>query len=236
MATSTVTVTREVAAAAELRKVADLLGVGGSTSLSQQSTADANIGSVKIRSVDQLATTNAAGQAVTEYAEYTFRFAPTDIKVDGLSDNYTQIERPGLRPLVRRQSRGALKVAFSVKIVDPDEPGTASAEPYVVLLSSIASLNVDLFIIGLGPLVTGIKFRLTDMSATTERMNPAQQITVASVNLTFTQVVDVGTVVPGMSLLKNTYPSLSIKSGTKGSTNTDEIDYWTAAKKAAQGT
>jgi hypothetical protein len=171
-----------------------------------------------------------------ERAVFTFPYAPNDLRFDGMTDNYTELERAGLKPLVRRNTKSIVKVAFGAKIVNPEGVGYLSCEPLVNLLSSIASLNVDLYLVGLGPIVSGRRFRITDMSTETKRMNPQQQITIADVNLTFSEVIEVGKVVPGMSLLKDPPLSTTIpvkyNSGSKGGPSGDEIDWWTVNKNA----
>lgn len=199
----------------------------------QLSTADSLVGQVMVRSVEPIKVFDSNGTVISsERAEFTFPFAPTDIRIDGLTDNYTELARPGLRPLVRRDTKNAMKVAFTARIVNRAGVGTASCEELIDLLSAIASLNVDLHLVGLGVLASSKKFRITDMALETKRMNPQQRITIADVNLTFTEVVTVGLPVPGMSFLKDATPSISnLLSGSKSSNkNTPEVDKWTLAK------
>jgi hypothetical protein len=221
-----------------LREISSLRGTGSLTSNSQRiSTADSEVGKVTIKSIEPVGETS-------EYALFTFPYAPTDIKFEGLTDIYTELERPGLQPLVRRQAKKTLKVSFTARIVDRDSPGTGEVETMLSLLSSIGALNVDVVLIGLGAMTSGLKFRITDMSSDTIRMNPQQRITIADVNITFTEVVTVRQPVPGMILLKDppisnyVAPSANHKSGTKTTTKTSsqaEVDKWTLAKMSVLG-
>lgn len=234
MATSSVTVGVANWQVAGVTPIGTLAGTSPTSGMSL-STADAQVGKVSVRSVEQIPVYDSTGAVISrERAQFTFPFAPTDIRIDGLTDNYSELGRPGLRPLVRRDSKNALKIAFTARIVNRSAPGTASCEELIDLLSSIASLNKDLHLIGMGVIASGKKFRITDMASETKRMNPQQQITMADVSLTFTEVVTVGLPVPGMTLLKDVSNSISsttsLRSGTKAPSSTEEIDRWTAAK------
>jgi hypothetical protein len=210
------------------------------------STRDASVGKVILQSVEKLPIYGPSGNILRyEYARYVFPYAPTDISIEGLTDNYSELERPGRKALVRRETRGLRKVSFTAKIVDPTRPGTGGCEAEIRLLSSIASLNVNVVLIGLGVMASGVRFRITDMSSDTVRMNPQQRITIADVSLTFTEAVNVKQPVPGMTFLKDvplSDVSPNVQSGTKTSSstsstssNTEEIDKWTRAKASILG-
>lgn len=235
----------------ELRGISDIAGLETITTANRntssgtytmaQSTADSYVGKVSIKSVDLIPVYDSTGKIISnERASYQFPFAPTDIKFDGLTDAYTELERPGLRPLIRRNTKNPLKMAFTATVVNRQGPGTLSCEEEIALISSIASLNVDLYVQGLGYMASGVRFRITDMAAETKRMNPKQHITIADVSLTFTEVTEVGKVVPGMTLLKDppkeSYTAPSKNHTSKEPNNTEEIDKWTAAKTSVRGT
>lgn len=226
------------------RTIRSLTGTSDRARRSRISTADATVSKVQVRSVNPIEQRNSAGELISsERAVFEFPYAPNDISIEGLTDGYSELERPGLKPLLRRDAKSVRKVSFTAKIVNREGVGYLSCEPLIALLSSIASLNVDLYLIGLGVLSSSIKFRITDMSVEAVRMNPDQQITIADVSLTFTEVIEVGQVVPGMTLLKDlprtatssskpNSPKPKHKSGSRGEgPSGEEIDNWTRAKR-----
>lgn len=232
------------------RTIRSLTGRSARARARQISTADVSVSKVQVQSVNPIQVLNAAGEVISnDRAVFEFPYAPNDISIEGLTDSYSELERPGLKPLLRRDAKSSRKVSFTAKIVNRTGVGYVSCEPQIALLSSIASLNVDVYLIGLGILSSGLKFRITDMSVETVRMNPDQQITIADVSLTFTEVIEVGQVVPGMTLLKdiprptssgsanNNRPRTNHGSGTKGGgPSGEEIDEWTKAKNRREPT
>lgn len=200
--------------------------------------AEQVVGKMTITTADPISVTGEDGKVRNETPSFVFPITPTDFEFDGLSDNYTEISRPGLRPLVRRDTKGAYKISFTAKIVSTvGGRGTTSCEPELGLLSALAGLNVDVVVDGMGSMFAGYRFRIVDYSASTQRMNPKQEITIADAKITLTRVDQEATVVPGMILLKDpprtTIPS-TLKSGTKkGDTTDEEFDLWTKAKKNA---
>lgn len=155
---------------------------------------------------------------VEEVLVFTFPFAPTEISIDGLSDEYAQLDRPGDLPLVRFAKKKPITVNINVLVTDDARTGIGSAEENLVLLGTLARTRTDLIVTGLGPLVSPLRYRVTDMSATVNRLSPDNKITMASVALVLTQTDSVTETVPGMIKIKDVpvaAPTVKKKKKTK---------------------
>lgn len=162
---------------------------------------------------------------------FTFPFAPTDISIDGLSDEYAQLNRPGRLPLVRFSKEKPITLSIKVLVTHSISRGIFSAEENLILLGTLAKAKTDVVITGFGPLVGSFRYRITDMSASVNRLSPTQEITMASVSLTLTQVETLTQVVPGMIRIKDI--PLSQMIGPKTTTSaTGNTSRWTRGYKA----
>lgn len=140
---------------------------------------------------------------VEDFLVFTFPFAPTEISIEGLSDEYAQLERPGDFPLVRFAKKKPITININVLVTDDLRTGIGSAEENLILLGTLARTQTDLIVTGLGPLISPMRYRVTDMSATVNRLSPDNKITMASVALVLTQTVSVTQTVPGMIKIKD---------------------------------
>lgn len=170
---------------------------------------------------------------VEEVMTFTFPFAPTDISIDGLSDEYAQLNRPGRLPLVRFAKKKPITVSIKVLVTHSSRRGIFSAEENLILLGTIAKSQTDLVITGLGPLVGDFKYRITDMSATVNRLSPNQEITMASVSLALTQVEFIDQMVPGMIRIKD-IPLSQMLGNSTTTTKTVDTSLWNKGSQAEQ--
>lgn len=133
-----------------------------------------------------------------EILGFTFPFAPRDITIEGLSDEYAQLDRPGRSPLVRFAKRRPVTVGITVLVTSSTSKGVLSAEENIAQLSLIAQSKVDLIVSGLGPIITSLRYRITEMSVTVNRMTTDHRIAAANVSLTLVETISAAAPVPGM--------------------------------------
>lgn len=173
------------------------------------------------------------GLVTNQILSFEFPYAPTQYAVDGLSDEYQQLARPGRIPLVEFASRRPVTLAFKVLVTGDTAKGYSSAESNANLLTMLARTKVDLVVVGLGPLISSLKYRMTEFSITSRRLNEQQQMTMFDATISLTQTVGVTPTVPGMVRIVETPISTTTGSGgttTGGSGGSlwDEKGYYSA--------
>lgn len=176
---------------------------------------------VTLQTVEPVST----GDGREEVLVFTFPFAPTDISIEGLAHEYAELGRPGRLPLVRYARPKPLTININVLVTHESRRGIASAEDNLMLLSDLAKRKRDLIVTGLGPLLSRTRYRITDMSATVNRLSPKNRITMASVSMTLTQVAMVSSIVPGMIKIKDV-PIITLAAGSTKADDGDDTTLW----------
>ena len=179
-----------------------------------------------------------------EILSFVFPFAPREITIDGLADEYAQLERPGRTPLVRFSKRMPITVGFTVLITNSQSKGILSAEENIIALSRIAQSQTNLIIAGLGPIVSSLRYRITEMSVSSKSSTPNNKISKADVSFTFVEVAPEVAPVPGMIKIADvstgqpvTKPAQKKKKRTTGSPpgTTPPSIKWPEGRKVAIG-
>jgi hypothetical protein len=210
------------------------------TASSSNSTADSTVGVVTIATTAPITLED----GTTTSPIFTFPYAPNDVSIDGIADEYDQLRRPGRKPLLLRGSAAPLQISISAVVTANRTlgAGTAPVEENLLLLRQIAQAQVDLVITGLlGQLHWGIVFRLTDLRIDATRFNNLQQMTIANVTMQFTEAQVIDQRIPGMIAIADVAtsrpptPSGGSKrrtnSGTKKGATAEELSLWLAVKE-----
>lgn len=158
------------------------------------------------------------GLVSNQILSFTFPYAPNQYVIDGLADEYQELARPGLIPLVQYASRRPLTISFKVLVTGDTAKGYSSAEQNAELLQALARSRADLVVVGLGQIVSQRKYRITEFNITSRRLNESQLMTMFDASITLTQIVSPPPTVPGMvRIVVTTITSTS--TSTSGSTS-----------------
>lgn len=76
--------------------------------------------------------------------EFTFPFGPKEVQYGEFALNYSEVQRPGRKPLLRSVAPKNRTVTMSAVIADPATGGSATVEERLGLLQQIAEEDVDL--------------------------------------------------------------------------------------------
>ncbi len=158
----------------------------------------------------------------TERVVYSFPVAPNEVNTGRIGISYTELNRPGRKPVLKSAAKPLQQVSATVIVVDSNRLYTASAQPQIKALESLAEIDYDLeiFYPGVDP---SKKWRITDLSFRTVRRNTDNSVAIAEASITFTEVQVLPAPVPGMPRLKDV--PRSRKSGTNpGATSDDQRD------------
>jgi hypothetical protein len=124
---------------------------------------------------------------------YVFPFTPVQIEFSDLSNNYTEIERPGNYKLIERRSPNLTRVSFSFLAVDRDSQGKRSIENQLRFLNRISTANAPIAFAGLGALLgvsqqgTYRLWRITDFSFSVTRKNQKNEASQAECRITLVE-------------------------------------------------
>lgn len=151
-----------------------------------------------------------------EILRFTFPFTPNNISIDGLSDEYATLDRPGRFPLVYFAKRKPLTVTLKTLVTATTGRGIDSAEQNIVRLANLARSRSPVIVNGFGTIVTGTKFYVTDFSTDAVRLNALQDMTMANVTITLTQASTPSKTVPGMIAIKDVSGPSTAKKKTGG--------------------
>lgn len=214
------------------------------TSASSGSTADSYVGLVTITTTDAITLPDGS----TIVPVFTFPYAPNDVSIDGLADEYEQLKRPGRKPLLQRGYAAPLQVSISAVVTANRSlgAGTAPVEDNLMLLKQIAQAQKDVVITGLlGMLHWGVVFRLTDLRIDATRFNNLQQMTIANVTLQFTEAQATEQAVPGMTAIADvptTRPPTprgsrrGANTGTPAAPTSQQLSLWLAVYQSTHRT
>lgn len=169
-----------------------------------------------------------SGLVSNQILSFTFPYAPTQYSIDGLADEYQQLPRPGLIPLVQYAGRRPITIAFKVLVTGDTAKGYSSAEANASILQAIARTRVDLAVVGLGQIISSRRYRMTEFNITSKRLNEQQRMTMFDATITLTEAVGLPQTVPGM--IKISATSLATTSGSTSTltstTNSPTSGFW----------
>jgi hypothetical protein len=170
-------------------------------------------GKVSIRCTSPIRLPN----GVTFVPAMTFPYAPNSISISDMSDAYEQLERAGREPLLYRSQQKLMSVELGLVMTAPTAKGYDQAESNISWLRVVARSDRDISVVGLGEIMTGRLFRITDISVRSQRMNVKQQITIAEVGVSLTEVhYDERQKIPGLIVIKDIPPPAQQASGGGG--------------------
>ncbi len=138
----------------------------------------------------------------TERVTYSFVISPNEVSASRTGINYTEIGRPGRKPLLRSASLNLQQLTITVMVLNEDRSYLSSAQAQVDALEALSRLDYDLSIVyaGVDP---AKRWRLTDLRYRSVRRNAANDVSIAEADLTFTEVTAMPAVVPGMPTIKD---------------------------------
>jgi hypothetical protein len=194
-----------------------------------KSTKDSYVGKVTLRGTTPVRLPN----GTTFVPSFTFPYAPHDINVSGMGDNYENLTRPGKKPLVFKSSANVQKVDITALVVNKTKPGVYSCEQQLEVLRGCARIPQDFILVGVGSLLRTARFRFADLSVKAVRHNPSQEITMAEASISLTEVPDDQTIypIPGMIAIKDVPLSGSNRTEAAGFAAGSSSDYWVNAPK-----
>jgi len=155
----------------------------------------------------------------TERVTYSFIISPNEVSASRTGINYSEIARPGRKPLLRSASLNLQQLTITVMVINEDRSYTSSAQAQVDALESLSRLDYDLSIVyaGVDP---AKRWRLTDLRYRSVRRNAANQVSIAEADLTFTEVTTMPAVVPGMPTIKDLPESRNTAANPGATTDT----------------
>ena len=137
----------------------------------------------------------------------TFPYAPNSLSFKDMSDSYEQLPRPGREPLIYRSEQRLMSVDLTLLMTDSTSKGYNSAEWNINWLRLMSRSDRNISVVGLGEIVTGKLFRIVDISVNSSRLNVKQEITIAEVQLSLTEVhYDERQKIPGLIVIKDVPP------------------------------
>lgn len=151
---------------------------------------------------------------------YVFPVSPNEVSINRLPIAYSEIGRPGRKPILKSAGRQLKQVTATLMVVDADRTFLSSAQPQMDALEALSQLDYDLniFYPGVDP---SIKWRITDLSFRTMRRNPDNVVTLAEANITFSEVVSLPSPVAGMPRIKDV-PASRQSSTNPGASSTTQ--------------
>lgn len=169
-----------------------------------------------------------------EILSFTFPFTPNNISIDGLSDEYALLDRPGRFPLVSFSKRKPLTVSLKTLITATTGRGVDSAEENIARIANMARSRSPVIVTGFGLLVSGTRFYVTDFTTEAVRLNSQQDMVMANATITLTQASSPITTVPGMIAIKDASgPSAAaVKTGKTSATGSGE-GFWERSLREA---
>jgi hypothetical protein len=157
----------------------------------------------------------------------TFPYAPNSINVSDMGDSYEQLPRPGREPLIYKSEQRLMSIDLTLIMTAYTSKGLNSAEFNINWLRLIARSDKDIAVIGLGEIASGKLFRIVDISVNSARLNVKQEITIAEVQLSLTEVhYDERQKIPGLIVIKDVPPPQQQSSGGRTSAGGSGGELW----------
>jgi len=133
---------------------------------------------------------------------YVFPVSPNEISVNRIPIVYSEIGRPGRKPILKSAGKQLKQVTATLMVVDGAKSFLSSAQPQINALEALAQFDYDLNIFYPG-IDSSVKWRITDLSFRTVRRDTNNVVTLAEANITFTEVITLPAPVPGMPRIKD---------------------------------
>jgi hypothetical protein len=149
---------------------------------------------------------------------YVFPVSPNEISVNRIPIVYSEISRPGRKPVLKSAGKQLKQITATLMVVDGAKSFLNSAQPQINALEALSQLDYDLNIFYPG-VDSSIKWRITDLSFRTVRRDTSNVVTLAEANITFTEVIVLPAPVPGMPRIKDV--PASRQSSTNPGASTD---------------
>lgn len=116
-----------------------------------------------------------------------FPYGPTDVRYQQLAPGYSQIQRPGAKPIMVRTSEPLRTVSFTATIADKLSGGLADVELVLERIQALTAADVDCqFIYGLSALPYPV--RVTQLDTSSTRRNLEGLLTQARISVQLTEI------------------------------------------------
>jgi len=148
-----------------------------------QLDAMAAAGADQLFSEDVFSFFGAGGSSLT-LKQFEFPFGPKEITYEGAALDYQEIQRPGLKPILKSVAPKLRRVALSAVIADRASSGLESVEDQIALLEGMAQDDLDLSFVH-GGVHLGYLVRLTALTVTSLERTVGGEITRAMVDINF---------------------------------------------------
>lgn len=173
---------------------------------------------------NQAPATSSEGGTVGTFAnrETTFIFpvAPVEVNITRIPLAYSEIPRPGRKPLLQVSGRQLLQVSATFVVISAEEGGFLPAQQKIEALQRISQTDAALTIAFPG-VPSKPLWRITDLRISSTARDENNNVTVAKADVTFTEFLARPAVVPGSVLLKDVPASRSTSRG-KGATSKNQ--------------
>ena len=116
-----------------------------------------------------------------------FPYGPTDVRYQQLAPDYSQIQRPGAKPIMVRTGEPLRTVTFTATIADKLSGGKDDVELVLERIQDLAAADVDCqFIYGLSALPYPV--RVTQLDTASTRRNLEGLLTQAQISVQLTEI------------------------------------------------
>ena len=121
---------------------------------------------------------------LTTLKTFEFPFGPKEITYEGTSLDFQEIQRPGLKPILKSIAPKLKRIALSAVLADRPSFGVDSIEGQISILEEMAQDDLDLSFVH-GGVHLGYLIRMTSMTVTSLERTLNGEITRAMVDLNF---------------------------------------------------
>ena len=121
---------------------------------------------------------------LSDLKDFEFPFGPKEVTYEGAALDYQEIQRPGLKPILKSIAPKLRRLAMSAVLVDKSSRGIDSIEDQISILNSIAQDDLDLSFVH-GGVHLGYLVRLTSMTITSLERTLNGETTRAMLDLNF---------------------------------------------------
>lgn len=175
-------------------------------------------------------TTTINGETVP--VTYVFNVSPNEVNLQRLGVVYSELERPGRKPLLQARAGQLRQVSATVMIVSNRNRYFGNAQLQIDGLIALSEIDADLYVFYPG-IPTDLTWRITNLGIRSVRRSPDNEITIAEAEITLTESVTPKAAVPGMQVIKDVPLYMGGKGRTNGSNEEqrDELDRDAETKK-----